>query len=1848
MKRIVLLVVAMVALSPAAMLADSYATLWKRVKEARDKDMPKTELSVLKAIADKAAREKAYGHLLKAQVRSMSVAQGLSPDSLAPCVERLEAMERAAATDVVLADIYRSVLGYVYKENAFVLDSAKEKSRDYYKRSLENPDALAKAFATGYEPFVIDGVDSRVFGDDMLHVLGFAAGDHRMLHDYYLSHGNRAAACLCALKIMQEKHAGGTMQMQKSKYLQSVDSLLGIYADLPEAGELAIERYTFMENSEDATAEDKMNYLDYALAKWGAWPRMNVLRNARRRLTLPSFHVSIGEGVSMPDTPREVLVMSLCNIGELTMTVRRVNIKGDTQLDPTSEKEYAELKKLIVPGVLQTETRRYIGQPEYKVSNDTMQIKGLPVGVYLVEFTTNNVSVPVERALLRVSDLYVLTQKLPGKNIRVAVVSATTGMPVTGASIRVTTGASGRKDEVQTLKCNEGGEAVLTYSHREPSSYYAYTDKDTSSPEVAFGGYYSYYGEKRDFDRVCIYTDRRVYRPGQTVRVSALVYNHNSKTHRSSALARKAVTLTLRDAVSKEVATRKVVTDEFGMASAEFVLPSGGMNGVFSVRADYGRYGYVSFWVEEYKRPTFAVEFDKVAAEYSSGDTVTVKGWARSFAGVPVQGAKVACTVVRRQSWLWRFSKAYEPPTTILVDTVRSSADGSFSIRVPVSMPETMDERPHRFYSFDVKADVTDVAGETRHGETSLPLSDRPTAFICDIPARVERDSVKTVVFQYKNNAGEPIDGDVTYYIGDAKYACKANAAVALPVAGLPSGKYRFAAYCGQDTINTDLTVFSMDDKKAVVDTHDWFYQTSDKFPADGSVYVQAGASDSVLHVMYTMLSGDRILESGCVDLHGELLTRELKYKDDYGDGVTLTYAWVKNGRLYSHSARIARPMRDTRLMVKWTTFRDRLTPGQKEEWTLNVSRPDGTPANAQLMAVLYDKSLDEVRENTWNFYQLCSLAMPNVMWRGYVAGGVSVYGEMPFKLFDTRELLFSHLDMERRLYKPGLVRVRGNVSRVMAKENVAADEEFYIAGVAGALGDNVATGYLASKKTDSAPVSLENEKGDGGEDNAVQAEGTQLQVRENMNETAFFLPGVVTDDKGDVKLKFTLPESITTWRFIGLAHDKEMNSGILEGQSVARKTVMVQPNVPRFVRSADKGHISARVFNTSDSDVRGTAKCVFMNPETEKVVYSSEHKYNVKAGETTAVSFGFDMSKVRNDGLLVCRVTASGRGYSDGEQHYLPVMPDKELVTNTLPFTQNGADTLTLDIAKLFGVKDKSNKLTLEYTDNPAWLMIQALPGMAAPQGDNAVDLASSYYANMIGLHMMRKSPVIKTTVQLWRQEGNGGTSLQSSLMKNEELKSLILSETPWLLDADHEAEQKRGLIGFFDESAMEYRLSEALSKLQKLQNPDGSFSWWNGMEGSSYMTLAVAEMFARLHNMVGKQQETSHLLSGAFTFLSKRLADEVKELRKAGKKGTKDLRPSDFAVTCLYVRALEGGKIPSANKADHDYLVGLLERQNSEFSIYGKARTAVVMAKNGRTAKASELLQSIKEYTVYKEEMGRYFDTPKALYSWCDYRIPSQTIAIEALKMLTPGDRQTIAEMQRWLLQSKRTQAWSTPVNSVNAIYAFLDGNMEVLSSVGRKPVELKLDGSRLDLPKAAAGLGYVKLSRTGDNMNTLTVEKTSDGMSWGAAYAQFMQPVANVESASSGMSVTRDFVVDGNTVTADGLASLRVGDKVTVRITIVADRDYDFVQVVDKRAACLEPASQLSGYRWGYYCSPKDNSTNYYFDRLSKGKHVIETEYYVDRPGTYNTGTCVAQCAYSPEYSARGTAMTLQVAE
>ena len=1779
-----------------AMSGQTYSALWKQVKAAEAQDLPKSQYDILMKIVKKAEQEKEYGQLLNAELQGAQVMTTISPDSLLPAVERMEARMQGFANDIVLTTVYQVILRRIYMDNPQL-----ERKQQEVLLTPELCKKLSTVKAETFEPLTVKGIDSRIFDDDLLSVIGYETEQYEPLHEYYLKKGNRRASLLTALEMLRQQQPQGRTELNKSVYLQRIDSLIEQYGDLIECGEAAIERYNYMSACTNATIEERWQYINIALERWGAWKRMNELRNCQHQLTASTFTIEGDMMVNIPNVEQTLKLETLRNIRQLTVHIYSVKATGEISYDPANADGYRHIKPLLT--LLPTEiNRQYIGKKVYEIFTDSIQLPALPEGVYMIEVETTPTT-QVERRLYFVSNIRVLAEELPNKTIRYVAVNATTGEPMKGVHLRL---SAFRKELVATLTTDAKGEARYTYDTNKPRQVYAYTDRDKFCPKGSLYTSFYYSQDDRHMERCHIFTDRSIYRPGQTVRASIIAYTlDNGFEHRAQ--KGKTVTLVLRDANNKVIEEQSLLTDKFGTATADFVLPTGKLNGLFSLRGPSTTY---QFRVEEYKRPTFEIKFPDVNQHYENGDTVQVRATARSFAGVPVQGAKVKYTVIRRRAW-WCFFDSPASGEEISQGETTTAADGTFVVDIPMTMPES---NYPQFFNFVCTADVTDQAGETQQGQLSLPLGNRNTLFSCDLPEKVLKEDTPKITFHLRNVAGIDIDAKVKYRLDNDKWITT-DTQRPIILSQMKSGSHTLEAICNDDTLKQQFVVFSLDDKRPATKTSDWFYQSATQFPNDGSpVTIQVGSSDNNVHIMYSIIARDSVIESGIVEKSDALINRKLTYKEEYGHSLLLTFAWVKKGKTYSHQMSITRPLPDKHLTLAWETFRDRLTPGQKEEWKLSVKTPDGKPANAQVMATLYDKSLDMLKSHQWSFTPLVNLRKPSTSWTHSNWGRLYFYATRDISWLQEQQLLFTEFNSEvfphqyNRLYAT----VAGRNTRMMKAVRAKS------APMAANAEDNVSIGYF---NVDAMEESASEDRAMASDVTDNDAEPQQgVQMRENLQETAFFYPQLTADSDGNVALKFTLPESLTTWRLMALAHTEDMMYDMLEGEAVAQKDAMIQPNMPRFVRSGDKATISARLTNLSDQQLKGTARMQIIDPETERVITQSSQSVILAADSTISVSFSCQPQETWPS-MVICRMSISGNNFSDGEQHYLPILPASERVTVTVPFTQNGAGIKTIDLAQLFPQNQGTKKLTIEYTNNPAWLMMLALPTIGHPHDDCAVCQAASLYANTLGKYIIDRIPNAKMTFEQWKREGASAESestLHSQLEKNQELKDLVLEETPWVLDADNEQLQRQMIANFFDDNTISQRTSDAINKLKALQRSDGAWSWWPGMPGSTYMTIAVSEMLVRLATMTGQKQP---MLDGAFKFLGKEMVEMVNEMKKQEKKGIKPSFPGSTALQWLYICKTDGRQLPNNVQQANQYLTALLKKEVKNQTIYEKAMTSIILGSN-------TYIKSLKEYTVYKEEMGRYYDTPKASYSWRDYRIPTQVAAIEAIQLLTPDDKQTITEMCRWLLQQKRTQAWDTPLNAVDAVYAFMGAGNKNNMSVQNTQSTLTIDGKSLETSKATAGLGYVKVSQAYNGEKTMTVEKTSDGTSWGAVYAQFVQSSSEIKDQSSGVSIKREII---------GNKQLKVGDRIKIRLTINSERDLDFVQIQDKRAACLEPVNQLSGYNWrgGYYCSPRDNTTNFFFDCLSKGKHVIETEYYVDREGEYETGTCTVQCAYAPEY-------------
>lgn len=1276
-------------------------------------------------------------------------------------------------------------------------------------------------------------------------------------------------------------------------------------------------------------------------------------------------------------------------------------------------------------------------------------------------------------------------------------------------------------------------------------------------------------------------------------------------------------------------------------------MPSPCLTGYFSLRAADTS---VSFKVEEYKRPTFDVTFEPVKVEYQVGDSIEVVGMAKTFAGAPVQNARVHYNISRSYAWFWRFmgrgSARWE-------GEAMTDADGKFSVPVHFEIDSDRRESPLWYYTYNIQADVTDGAGETQQANLSLPLGSTSMVLNMDnLPDNLVKEKKLEIKLTAMNLSGEPVDTPVTYQVvemekqkdGQEKEGRKvltgtveANKSfIPEAIYALPSGNYRLKL-SAKDTQGRECTasknflLFSLNDKRPPFVITDWFYQDGLEFDAASPATVYIGSSEKNVYLLYDVFAGNKRLESKRIQLSDSVISFRFPYKKEYGDGILVSMAFVKDGRLYSHNARIMKPAPEKKLQLKWTTFRDKLRPGQQEEWKLTVLYPDGSPAEAEMLATMYDASLDKIYSaHKLDFGVDFHYVVPLTYWNTSYMRNAYLYVDFPLKRLRAVPLEYSELII------PSTGRMEAMVVGYGGSPRATLAGALKIRGRSAAnavMNQEAVTDMVLQEEMVETSAQEKVEMGSSEE----LAETGDIQIRENFAETAFFYPQLRTNEKGEVSISFVLPESLTRWKFMGLAHTRNVDYGKIEATATASKEFMLQPNMPRFVRVGDKANIAASLMNLSDKGVKGTVRMELFNPETEKVFYSQKQKFDVKGGETGHVNFTFEVSD--KYAVMACRMVADGDTFSDGEQRYIPVLTDKQWVTETVPLNVNGEGAHTFSLENLFNKHSKTaseQRLTVEFTAHPAWYAVQALPVVAHPQNEDALSWATAYYAHSLAAYIVKENPRIKQVFDSWKAQGGTKETFMSNLQKNQELKNILLAETPWLAEATNEAEQKQRIATLFDLNTMNSQLAVSVEKLGELQNADGAWSWYKGMQGSRYVTTQVMEMLVRLNALTHQDADSrmQPMIQKGFEYLGKQAAEEYKSMKEAEKKGAVGIRPSEQVLRYLYICALDG-KAPVDEKVNR-YFIDKLSGEGKELTIYGKALGAIILQQAGKVAEARLFMQSLMEYSVVTDEMGRYFDTPKARYSWFSYKIPTEVAAMEAIQRITK-DTKAIDEMKRWLLKQKQTQTWETPIATADAVYALMaTGASDLLANTGG--VEITLGKEVIRTP-ADDAIGYIKKTVSGDVMNIkkVRVDKEGTGMGWGAVYAQYLESMDQIGEQGNGLSVSRQ-LYKGNEALNES-APLKVGDKITVRLTVKADRDMDFVQIKDDRAACMEPLQAVSGFRWGnglgYYQATKDASTQFFIDQMRKGTYVIEYQVYVNRTGEYQTGIATVQSAYAPEF-------------
>ena len=1859
--------------------AQSYNSLWHEIKKAQEKDLPKTVIQLCDQIIFFAKQENNSGQLLKAYVTKSEYRRAISSDSLYRDIQELEVMAEESTSPAEKMVIH-SLLGSIYanyaRNNSWALSKRtvlegndskdiKEWDKEKFKKvifshideSLKDYFLLHNTSSKDFIPFTLTNDNSRYFTHDLLHVVVNNAVESL-----------KAIEFIGAEEIRAKKMGIIESEIQFYKEAQMEDAV--ILASLSKIEELEKEEYSKDLNSlknkeerlrallsESNPANELCGEILARLAQtvYSRGDRVETLALCRKGLAeypkykrgkkyfedqieyilTPSVNISC-PGYVYPGVETEISVNHV-NVDEYELLLYRIK--------DSKKKEYEVAKryqmKLNKPKNYQ---RDYIKE----------KIEFPTCGQYLIAINYNN-RTDTCKNVITAGKMAVLVNRYK-ETLEAIVVDRLSGNPISGARVTI----NGRRNSTDTVEVSgltdKNGKVFLKYDQN-----YYYNITATKGDDSNYGEHSMYL---QDFYRpdswsnnIWLFTDRSIYRPGQTVHLKGIFYYQ----HKDEPQTRedKEFEITVRGN-NKTVYTCKLKTNEFGSVTTSFTLPTSTLNGRYYITAKcMGTTSSTEIRVEEYKRPSFEVELKEPTQTFSLNDTVDIKGFAKAFSGAATAEAKVQYKVISSVSRFWGVSASVNNVSS--GETV-TDEKGEFTIPVILKKPENGPSYYGDYpYCFIVEASVTSISGETQSTSTAIYASNKGVVLSFSGNKLLDKNGDLSVTFKAYNLKAVPVNKEISYKLftkRDGKKVAVDSGKVTSNTKtfmeswkSIPSGYYTLEMSTLDDkgrecTAKSDFTLFSTLDKSPIPDTKLWFYRDKE--------YIYYGTSYKDATIYVDIFAGEKKISSKVVPVSNSINKIKFEYLPAYEEGAFLSVCMVRDDKFYIETATVVKPLPNKNLNLKWSVFRNKLYPGQKEEWKLSILDKDGKPAASELLAYMYDASLDMIVPHRIKGSVRFTRWIVDPTWRMI---DVQSYRRLGIPVRTSQGYLSVPLEYDRFFYYMayGGMRIRG----------VASAKVYKTASVGNAVVDMdvVEEGEVNKLKvyTGEAPAQ---------DDNQPNTQPKQVQIRTNFDETAFFYPQLRTDKDGMVMLSFTLPESLTRWKFQALAHTKSMDVGILEDEIVAQKDFMVAPYMPRFLRVGDHTVIASTITNLTDKEVEANVKFELFDPATEKV-YQTQSKSIKVAGERSGkVSFGFD---VRSEWDVVgVRVVADGGKFSDGEQHLLAVLSDRTPLIESVPMPIRGNQTRTFSLEKLFNHHSPTatkKSMTVEFTGNPAWYAVQALPSLQQPESDNVICWSNVLYTNTLSSFIANSTPKIKEVFESWKKSGENKESMLSNLSKNQELKNILLNEAPWVLEARNEEQARERIATLFDLNNIKVSNEKAIKKLQELQKPDGGWSWFKGMESSPWMTEYVLTQNIRAMVLTGEKMDDAlkAMHSKGLEFMHSEMQEDYDLIIKHKNKSK---GVSYFILRYLYLVALEAEAedkspldiVPQKYRKAYNFFLKKVNEVPRHQDIQEKAITAVVLNANGKSKDAGEYLKSIKEYLTYTDELGMFFDFDDNPYRWSSSHLSAQIAAMEAFDKVAK-DSAAVEEMKIWLLKQKQTQMWKSNTFTADAIYALLARGTNLLNNKGEVILsfaEKTLSTTERDESGKApvTGLGYIKSCYTDDNTvnaTSIKVEKKDAGIGWGAVYATFSEKLANVQqNGIKELSISKELYIkkDDKLIPIKDRDQIKVGDIVTARMIIKVDREMQFMQLKEMRGSCLEPLKQLSGYKWGggtwYYEEIKDASTNFFFYNLTKGTYVMEVNYRVSRAGEYEIGLASLQCAYAPEFSAHTASVRVTVAE
>lgn len=1618
---------------------------------------------------------------------------------------------------------------------------------------------------------------------------------------------------------------------------------------------------------------------------------------------------------------------------------------------------------------------------DFNTHSAELKLPSVKNGLYVIfastspEFSISGNAVAY--AITSVSDLAFSSRQEDKGNRKFVVVSRSSGNPLQGVKAQMweefydykTREYDTRRSGTYTTN-EEGMFEVKGKLNRENYVMQLSYNDDELFTDNSFYSYYYGDNKQKKFISGYFFTDRAIYRPGQTIYFKGILIEKDGD--KRDIVTNKKTTVTLFDVNYQKVADLELTTNEYGTFSGSFTAPTGVLNGNMTLQNEFGSH---SVSVEEYKRPKFEVNFQPVSGSFKLEQTVNVKGNAKAYAGSNIDDAEVKYRVVRNAyfPYPWYFKRGWFPKTEsmeVTNGTVKTNAQGEFEISFDAIPDRSIKKEYKPSFTYTVYADVTDITGETRSSETSVTIGYTALNLSLNIPETVNREDKKDFEISTTNPAGEfeAAKGNITVYSlktgneilrkrkwsepdvfiyskmefkadfpdevykdeNDRENYVKEKEVLKInfdtendktlkssQFSSLPQGLY-LAETISKDKYGEEVktlnyfTLFSEKETKMPVVSADWFAALKTKAEPGENVSFLIGSSYKDVKVLYEIEQHDSsnnqnfISKKEWLTLNNEQRLLTIPVKEEHRGNFTVHLTFVKNNEVFMHNQLITVPYTNKQLDIEFETFRNKLQPGEKEQWKLKIKGKKGEKVAAEMVAALYDASLDAFRTHNWAF-DIYNSFYSSLNWKADVFGvsGSNLYQKdwNPKRTYHQGHI-YDQLNWFGYYFSGGYY--RGGYARYASMDGDAAG---YVETEAISLQSVVVTGANRSegKKTKSADKAMDEatstEEGDISENRndsgkfaadgkpTEQADLSGVQARTNFNETAFFYPDLQTDEQGNVIIKFTIPEALTKWKMLGFAHTKDLKYSITQNELVTQKDLMVMPNAPRFFRESDKITFSAKVSNLSENALSGTAQLFLFDALTMQPVdaelknNSATKNFTTEKGQSAPLSW--TISIPQNISAITYRVVAKAGNFSDGEEMAIPVLTNRMLVTEPLPLPvrYNQQKTYTLD--KLLNNSSTTltnHKLTLEFTANPAWYAVQALPYMMEYPYECAEQTFSRYYANSIATHIANSSPKIKAVFDTWKRDAEkAGKSpaLLSNLEKNQELKSLLLEETPWVMQAKDETERKKRLALLFDLNKMSHELDAALRKLEKAQVSNGGWPWFPGMPDNRYITQHIVTGMGHLQklNVINFQQDRKawNMTEKAIHYLDDRIREDYENLKKHNADLSKN-NTGSIQIQYLYARSfsLNQVEISSRNKEAFNYYKGQVEKYWLDNGRYLQGMIALALQRYGTKTIPSDIMKSLKENSLHSEEMGMYWKDMSGGFYWHQAPIETHALLIEAFDEVT-NDQDAVAELKIWLLKQKQTQDWKTTKATAEACYAlllkgtgWLAETPEVDVNVGKyliynsNPTRGLRDNEIYTGNQAEAGTGYFKTAWEGkeitNKMGEVKVnvksEKQEKGVAWGALYWQYFEQLDKITPAETPLKLTKKLFLEKSSPTGPVITPvtdktvLHPGDRIKVRVELSVDRAMEFVHLKDMRASGFEPENVISQYKYqgglGYYESTRDAATNFFFAYLPKGSYVFEYPLRVSHKGDFSNGITSVQCMYAPEFAAHSQGIRVKV--